>query len=359
MSDIEELYGKYCTEYETEWVDSSNIDRGFNIFFSGGKGHEYRLYVRGDYIEINRKRKLLGLSYWGSTDHRHDDHRHYDNKNDTIKDVEQGVNEYLRRYQNMHRGGKTHYGVILRDIIEGEKKGEEYRTTPEDKVVLKEMLKEINALSGRNFKYFAELDHYHVDGAGEIVRKYIHRFSSEMPKALILSQMWMDNIDGCDELILSMYYDFKKSREYLARTGQASPAYICANYDNSFCKMKSKRIEDRLIELMGAPMDAYILAVTGKMLSRRRPDDMKPILLRYAEEIITPAELGMDEQYAEDYIPAYSFVTEQLKYGALRNLKYCRGDEVLAVLQDNMNGQHKGFAETARKSYDYISKREA
>ncbi len=246
------------------------------------------------------------------------------------------------------------YDIILRDMIWEERLGKNYRYTREDKKVLKKMLKEINPMCGRHFKYFAELDHYYIEGAGEIVKKYIDQFPSEGPKAILLEELWRDKLKGCDEKILDLYLNFRKSPEYIPTPEMESSAYIYVKYDNAFVKMHSKNIEDRLIDIIKSPRDANILTFTETMLTKRRPEEMKDILINRINDEISAHDLGMEEESAECYHPSYGFIISQLKYSALGSLKYCDDEDVIELLKEYINGEHKGYSRAAKKSYEYI-----
>lgn len=86
------------------------------------------------------------------------------------------------------------YAKLLRDLIEAEKQGKQYRHTPKDRLILDEMFTEINRYAGTNFHYLAELDTCAIPGSGEIMAKYVWRLETQFVRAMLLPQMVAERI---------------------------------------------------------------------------------------------------------------------------------------------------------------------
>jgi hypothetical protein len=62
------------------------------------------------------------------------------------------------------------YGSILKDLIEEEKKGLIYACSLHDKILLRNLLRDINKHCGCHLRYMSELDMFNIDGSGEIIQ---------------------------------------------------------------------------------------------------------------------------------------------------------------------------------------------
>jgi len=246
-----------------------------------------------------------------------------------------------------------YYNRVLIDTIEREKSEKAFVSTVEDKKVLSDMLLEINHIFGKDFHYFAELDVFYIKGAGNIVRKYIELFPSEVPKAVLLRQMYLDKINECDKLILELYLSFRKKRDSFLVDQDNILAYVSVCYDNAFWKMKSKRIQNSLFELLKEPLDAYFLPLTMEMLTRKIPDLMQGILINYIKNPVSSERINsrIKRGLRNDYID------EQIKYNSIDSLKHIMSDEAIAILEEIILTGEKKYKDLAQKSYKCIRKK--
>ena len=103
------------------------------------------------------------------------------------------------------------YNRVVLDAIEREKSGMDYFCDGYDKEILCRLLKEINEYAGTNFQYLAELDAFTVFGTGDIVARYIQKFTSQSIRGYLLQHLVSDKVKDCDKLVLEMYKDFKNA----------------------------------------------------------------------------------------------------------------------------------------------------
>ncbi len=87
IDDLETLYEYYSQDYTLEWGDDAHSY--FCLYFTDNKSREYKLLVFEDFVELNRRSRILKW-YWGQVTHLH-----FDFEDSTIKDVEEGGIKYL------------------------------------------------------------------------------------------------------------------------------------------------------------------------------------------------------------------------------------------------------------------------
>lgn len=246
---------------------------------------------------------------------------------------------------------------VLNDCIEREKAGTDYVCPTEDKSTLLEMLDEINAECATNMKYLAELDAFHVIGAGKIIVKYIDRFSSESVRAYLIPQLLLDKIRDCDRLILRMYLHFRESSEYISAPGNPSPSHICTRYDNAFHKLKSKRIVEDLLNILSSPRDAFYLPLTVKMLASWKVPELEQILLKYLDsDAVSMRDIGLCED-GQTYFPSFAYICRELKFTAMNGLRYYPSEKAVDAICMYVSDIDKDIRLLANKIYKKISVR--
>lgn len=224
------------------------------------------------------------------------------------------------------------HNSVLHDCIEREKAGVDYICMGGDRTVLLNMMATINSQKGTNFQYLAELDAFHVLGAGEIIAEYIKQFSSPSVKAYLIPQLVLDKVKDCDKIILQMYLQFRESEEFIAPPGKPAPSHISVRYDNAFRSMKSKRIVDELVGVVLSPRDAFYLPLTVKMLASWKIPELKKALLVYsAPNGISKHDVGLHED--AQVFPPFSFIRRELRFTAIDGLRYYPSEETLCALQ--------------------------
>ncbi len=243
--------------------------------------------------------------------------------------------------------------MVLADSIEREKKGIDYIYSEQDKFLLKEMLSEVNVSLNTNLQYLAELDLLNVVGAGKIYINWIEKFSSETIKSILLCQINLDKVKDSDLLAIQLYNKFKASNEYIALKGMPAPAHIYVRYDNVFSKLKSKRIQDELLNLMKNPRDAFYLPYTLRMLASKKSPELKEILVFYSNnKNITSDMLGIDD--SGDYYPPMNFIQRELKFSSIYGFRYYPTQDVLNILDDFSNSSDPDIKDATRKTLKYI-----
>ncbi|MBQ7760633.1 MAG: hypothetical protein IJ400_01140 [Clostridia bacterium] len=243
--------------------------------------------------------------------------------------------------------------MVLADSIEREKKGIDYIYSEQDKLLLKEMLSEVNISLNTNLQYLAELDFFNVVGAGNIYINWIEKFSSQTIKSILLCQIVLDKVKDSDLLAIQLYNKFKSSNEYIATKGMPAPTHIYARYDNIFSKLKSKRIQNELLILMKNPRDAFYLPFTLRMLASNKFSELKEILVFYSnDKNITSNMLGIDD--SDDYYPPLNFIQRELKFSSIYGFRYYPTKDVLNILDDFSNSFDTDLIDATRKTLKYI-----
>lgn len=248
------------------------------------------------------------------------------------------------------------YNNLILDSIEREKSGTDYCCPAADKVLLSELLGEINQYAGASLHYLAELDMFHVPGAGTIAAKYIERFSSESVRGYLIPKLVYDKIPGCDKLILQLYMHFKSSDEYIAAPGEPAPAQIYVRYDNAFKTLRPKKPAKELLALAHNPRDAFYLPFTMRMLASWKSSEMKPLLISYANnDWITAQDVGIcnDEQTCS---PSLEFMKRELKFTAIEGLKYYPSPEVTDIITSLAASADEDIKAAAKKTLKVLAK---
>lgn len=233
------------------------------------------------------------------------------------------------------------HNIVLQHMIEQEKQGLYYLGDSSDQKMLNEMLAMINKDKDLNLQYLVELDAFHVKGAGEIVAKYITRFSSELIRACLLSQIVLDKVKDGDKIILELYNHFKRSKEYIL----PSSTYVYVRYDNAFSKLRSKRIKEELLKLVKNPRDVYYLPLTTKMLASWKIPELKSILLEYA---------SLESVVARSYgywmnLDDLEFTNKQLVFTVIAALKYYPEEDVIKVLKEFSQHSNPDVRQASKK----------
>ncbi|MBR6802002.1 MAG: hypothetical protein IKM61_09650 [Eubacteriaceae bacterium] len=245
--------------------------------------------------------------------------------------------------------------VLLRDSIEEEKKSSIYSEA--DRIVLDELLEEINAFTGTDFHYLAELNAYNIKGSGPIMAKYVERFDSLTIKAVLLMQIVVDKVPKAAELTLKSYFEFKNSDEYIASPGSPAPAFIFVQYDNMFIKLRPKRLKKELFELVNNPRDAYYLPLTTQMLASWKIPGMKELAFRYFfSENVSAADCGFttEDEYVDRQM---GYIRRELKFHGINCLGYFAEQEVLDFLNEYVDDPDKDIQMCIKKNIKKIEKK--
>lgn len=250
--------------------------------------------------------------------------------------------------------------AVLRDAIKKEISGEDYCYSASDKVLLGKMFAEINRSLGTDIRYLVEMDAFIFHGSGEIVARYITQFETEGVRAYLLEQIIADKVPDCDLLTYELYKHFKSSESYISQPQAPAPAHIYVRYDNTFRRLRPRRLKAELLELARSPRDAEYLPFTMRMLASWRVPQMHDILLSYAEsDRLTPADVGLDPSDDLRRAPTLDTIKRNLKFTAIAGLKYYATPEAKAVLDRFAASDDKDFREAAEKSLAFMEKREA
>jgi hypothetical protein len=216
----------------------------------------------------------------------------------------------------------SNQSLLLQYYIEQEKENNAFCVSSHDREVLNLLLAEINETTDVDFHYLAELEACSVKGAGEIVKKYIADFDSEYVRSYLLHHLVNDRITDCDKLIYQLYLHFKSSDLYIPSIGQTSNLAIRIRYDNTFRKLKPKRLKTALKSLAFNPRDAFYLPFTMQMLASWRLSDLEQLFISYMDAAnITSQSIGLPE-HSDDYHPSLSYIRRQLKFTSIYSLKY-------------------------------------
>lgn len=225
----------------------------------------------------------------------------------------------------------------------------------EDRAILLKMMDAINSAKGTSIRYLAELDAFHILGAGDIIANYIDRFSSESVKAYLIPQLVLDKVRDCDKIILRLYLQFQKSNEYLPLIGKPAPSHIYVRYDNAFRSLKSKRIAYNLLDIVSSPRDAFYLPLTVKMLASWKMPELKKVLLTYsAPNGVSMQDVGISENDQSNF-PPFPYICRELKFTAINGLRYFPSDETLNALRVCMRDSDADIQSAARKIMKIIS----
>ncbi len=242
------------------------------------------------------------------------------------------------------------YKKVLQDSIEREIAGTDYVCIGEDKKRLSSMIEEINRQMGVSIRYLAELDAFHIMGAGEIIANYIGLFSSASVIAILLPQLVLDKVKDCDQIVFQLYSRFRESEDFISAPGKPAPAHIYVRYDNAFRSMKSKRIAGDLIKVVSSPRDAYYLPFTVKMLASWKVPELKTLLLKFSEpDNISMQDVGLEDN-GQSYFPPFSAISRELRFSAIGGLRYYPCEETFRVLRQCLSDPNADIQLAAKRS---------
>ena len=229
--------------------------------------------------------------------------------------------------------------------IQREKEGLDYRYGSEDRLVLQQMLEEINRELGTNLHYLAEIDAFNLKGAGKIMCKYVDRFQSEDVRAHCVPQLVEDRIPDCDAVLLALYHHFQDSSEFFPVNGYLS-AHVYVRYDNAFTRRKSKRCQNDLLELVQNPINMFYLPFTVEMLSSWTIPVLYELLLCYARhEKSFPPEF--QEALSQEQL---AFAYRQIMFTVISGFRYFPTEEAKAILSDCSHSEDRDIRQAAKKS---------
>lgn len=241
------------------------------------------------------------------------------------------------------------YSKILTDSIEREKKGIDYCCSERDRLLLNELFDKINALTGTDIKYLAEIDALRIHGSGEIIADYITRFSSESIKSYFIPQLIFNKIKDCDKLILQLYLHFRTSSEYISDPGFPAPSNIYVRYDNAFRTLKPKRLKKELVKLVYSPRDVFYLPFTTKMLASWMIPELEDLLVVYSSSSnITARDVGIIGDCG-DYYPSVSFMKRELRFISIESLRYYPSERVCKVIDQYVEDPDPDIRSVAKK----------
>lgn len=240
------------------------------------------------------------------------------------------------------------YNKMLIDSITREKNGTDYICPKKDQSLLRQLFDEIGQHTGTHIQYLAEIDALHISGSGEIIARYITRFSSESVKGYLLPSMVADKVKDCDRCILQLYEGFRASEEYIGAPGKPAPAHIYVRYDNAFRQLKPKRLANELVMLVHDPRDAFYLPFTVRMLASWKIPEMANLLVSYLNsDTLTAAELGV---YNETMYPSPDFIKRELKFTGIAGAKYYPFPEIKALIEEFTDSQDKDLQLVAKRT---------
>lgn len=248
------------------------------------------------------------------------------------------------------------YSKVLIDDIENEKEGIDFDYTKKEGIVLQKLLKEINEFAGTDFHYLAELNAFDIEGAGVIGIKYMEQFDSETIRSILIEKAVSDRIKDCDKMLLQSYLHFKESEYYIGEENMPSPAHIYVQYDNSFRRLKPKRLKKELLKLAYDPRDASYLPLTMKMLASWKLLEMKEVLITYLDsEKISAQSVGLKEGENNRY-PSLERIRRDLKFIAIAGLKYYPSKETEILIKPYLDDSDKDIREAAKKTWKVLNK---
>lgn len=249
------------------------------------------------------------------------------------------------------------YAAVLKDSIEAEKKGIDYSYNNEDKIILSQLLKEINTCMSCDYHYLAELSFFRIDGIGKIVEQYIDMFQSETIRSILMCQMVNNKVENCAKRVFDLYLHFKDSKEYISAPNMPSPAHIYTKYDNVFKSLKPKKIQQELLDLLSNPRDAYYLPLTVRMLASWKIPELKEKLLEYLDgSNLNVESVGLFDECG-DFFPSFECICRELKFIALDGLQYYPTKEVLEKISQYMCSEDADIRETTKKVVKKIKKK--
>lgn len=212
-------------------------------------------------------------------------------------------------------------------LIEKEKQGR-YYFTPKDKIVLNELLDEINSVGkfSHKLEYITEILDVHSWISMPIAVKYIEKFESELARANIARFLRSPQVEASnfmsksqiDKYYLDLYMHFKNAIENQGTMYDRFELYYIANiYDNGLYKINSKKLALELVKLANEPIEFYSLCLSiPRTALKWKIPDVENIAYGYLTTFPLNKEtlhidqlnrLGHDLEYAIQSIKIFSF----------------------------------------------------
>jgi hypothetical protein len=244
---------------------------------------------------------------------------------------------------------------VLFDCIQSEISGTDYTCSNEDRLLLDEMIHELNMIAGTSYSYLAELDSCSIPDADKVVSSYIERFSSESVRAYLLPHIAIERNAASACMILRMYNHFRESEEYIATSQHSVPAHIYVRYDNAFRKIHSKRIKNEWLELSKSARDAFYLPLTMRMLAAWKLPGLYEILVGYAlGDDLDAKAFGLNTE-GESY-PTVEFMTRELRFTAIDCLRHYPSQSTVDIIQRYIDGPDADIVMASKKTLKALMK---
>ena len=252
-------------------------------------------------------------------------------------------------------GMQDNFTILLNYSIELEKAKKGYLTSDHDREIIEAIMEEIRRETGVNVQYLAQLSLGYIKGSGEIIRKYINQIDDGILRSDLLHHMVRDRIDGCAETVYQLYMRFKNSERYIPVPGQVGPVEA-ARFDNSFWKLKPKKLKQELISFAHNHRDAYYLAFTMGTLASWRIPELESVFASFLDgSTVTSQSVGLTTE-AESFHPPFSMMKRQLKFRGIVTLKYYPSENTIKLLNDCLKDEDKEIRAAAQHTLDYIEK---
>ena len=251
------------------------------------------------------------------------------------------------------------YGSILKDLIEEEKKGLIYACSLHDKILLRNLLRDINKHCGCHLRYMSELDMFNIDGSGEIILKYINNFESELFKACLTSQLVADKTHNCETVIMTLYKHFRKSTDYAISVNKSPriDLHLVGSYDNAFWKLKPKKFKSDFIEIFDCPLDVLYLGLTFRTVCSWKMPEMLELINKYINaDKLTKLDFGITEEF-DDEVEFMDFIKKQIKLKALSCLQYYPTIENKRLLEQYLDSGDRDMSMCVSKALKKLNDR--
>jgi len=187
-------------------------------------------------------------------------------------------------------------------------------------------------------------------GAGNVIAKYIDKFENEYLKAEMLYRFTVDKVPGRDRLVMDLYHKFRASKYYLVAEVPSATFEIYHRYDNSFYKIKSKKLVPELIEFAKSIAETRRLAITyGMMMKKWAPPEMEEIMAAHLlNRTPTKAEMGFEDIPDNDRL--YHFETTQSRFTQIEALSYFPSERNRDLILTYADHEHKELSKFAKKT---------
>ena len=211
--------------------------------------------------------------------------------------------------------------------------------TAADQALMQNMIREINEAVGGYFRGYSDVVDQYIQGAGEIVAKYIFRFEDQGTRASLLHHLVGNKtysvkpVKDAVEIVWQLYTAYRNSEEFAVWT-------IRMEYDDAFARLRAKKLADRLIESVRNPLEFNALPRTVKMLATLMRPELEEILLdaladpgKMEKYLKTPAvreQFRLDQQQVEKECRRWS-TTSVLK--AVVGIRYYPSERALDLLR--------------------------